>query len=197
MSLIAIIIHFFTLKFVANKSGALVDFNLWKTKRFGFRPHWISKIAFPTGIIVPLLITIISKGQLFFSSTTSSVFNIKPAYRIGRKYTKLTSFEYAKIASAPLFIHILLAVISKTIPLDIFYDFSLINSIMAISYILPLPGLLGATILLESPPLYIFAAVFVFATAIMLKTIGSFAALILAFIFALSAFFLFMWRKYS
>ncbi len=197
MSLIVLFIHFRTLKYVANLSGASIDFKLWKTRRFGFRPHMKSKWFFPTGAIIPLLITFISKGQLFFSATTTSELNIKPAYRIGRKYTKLTAFEHAKISSSPLFIHTILAIISKAIPLPIFQTFSLMNSIMAISYTLPLPGLLGATVLFESPPLYIFLSVFVFSVAIMLKAVGSSAALILAFIFALSALFLFVWKKYS
>lgn len=182
---------------MANKSGALVNFSSWKTKRFGFRPHWVSKIAFPTGIIIPLLVTLISKGQLFFSATTTSELIVKPAYRIGRKFTRLTSFEHAKISSSPLFMHAILAIVSKAIPIPLFQTFSLMNSIMAISYTLPLPGLLGSTVLFESPGLYTFLAVFVFAVAIMLKAIGSFAALLLSLIFALCALFLFLWKKYS
>ncbi|MEK6934612.1 MAG: hypothetical protein AABW46_01915 [Nanoarchaeota archaeon] len=182
---------------MANFSGATIDFKPWTTKRFGFRPHMKSKYLFPTGIIIPLLITLISRGQLLFSATTTSDLSVKPAYRIGRKYTRLTSFEHAKIAASVLFIHILLAIITKTIPLEIFQTFSLMNSIMAISYILPIPGLLGSTIFFESPPLYVFTVIFILITAILLKTIGSLPALILAILFALMVLFLFLWIKYK
>lgn len=187
LSFIALIIHKQVLNFFANKAGATVELTLWKIKRLWFTPNAKSKFSIPLGIIIPLLVSFLSLGQIFFAATTSTEIKVKPAYRIGRKYISLTEFEHAKIAASAPLIHILIALVLSPINHTLIQDFALINTMLAIFLMIPLPGLLGNTILFGSKPLFLFSAVFILIIAILLKTLSPTLALILALLIALLA----------
>lgn len=155
------------------------------------------KITLPYGAIYPLLITLLSVGQIFFSAVTITEISVKPAYRIGRKYIKLTEFEYAKIAVIAPLTHILIAIILSFSEIPILKDFALINTMMALSYMLPFAKLLGSTVLFGSLPLYIFSAVFILASALFLNLLSGFYIILAAVILALVALITYLWQFYK
>ncbi len=180
--------------FVADKYGTRVDYSLWGVQRFGyhkaayvhpirFGPLSIKK--FPLGIILPLLISFLSSGGLYFVGIIASAFTINPLYRLGRLFMKLTEFEEAKIAVSGPMANILLAIIIKMLNLDILNGLVFVCSITAVCYILPLPGLEGPKILFGSRFLYIFSSAFILISAFLLNFLSGFWVLFLSLLIAL------------
>lgn len=190
-------------KYFIKKYGATSTHELWTNKRFWF---WRSaqfpvkffgyKInAFPSGIILPILIAIFSTGQILFVASLSCITKIVPAYRIGKKYTQLTEYELSKVALSGPLANILFAIILSLISKDIFHSLILVNSFIAISYMVPLPGLAGSDIFFGSKNLYIFGLAFILISAILLNYINAFSALIIAIIFAIVALAVFFYYR--
>ncbi len=197
LSLIVLLIHNFIQKFYSDKIGAFTELKLWSSNpslRFG---RFKSKFYFPNGIIFPLLITILSLGQIYFTAPVSTEIQVKPAYRIGKKFTRLTEFELAKVASVAPLTHIILAVILNLFSIPLLKDLALINTMLSLSLMLPLPGLLGSTIFFSSKPLYIFTAIFILTAAIFSSLISSIYALIIALIFGIVALVVYLYRYYK
>ncbi len=65
--------------------------------------------------------------------------------------------------------HILIAIVLSFLDIQIIKDFVFVNTLMAVSYMLPLPGLLGSTIFFSSKPLYVFSAAFILVASLLLK----------------------------
>ncbi len=194
LSFIALLIHNWVQKFYADRVGAVTDFSLWSsiTKIRLFGKQKIFK--FPTGIVAPLLVTFISLGQVFFAAATTTETRVKPAYRIGRKFVKLTEYERAKIAVISPIAHILIAIILNLLAIPVLDDFARVNTMIAISTMLPLPGLLGITVFFGSKPLYVISAVFILVSALLTNFLSPFATIIVAVILALAAFFTYLYR---
>lgn len=206
-SFIALTIFLYTPNLFKEKYGCKIGYEIWNLKRFGIKP-WrtfakksrIGSInvrikSIPIGIIIPILITLLSKGSLYFVATLSMLTTIKPAYRIGKK-SVIQEFENAKIALIGPLTMILLAVLIQTIFPQL-HDFTLISSMIAISYMLPLPGLNGATIFFSSKPLYTLSAVFIIITALLLNFISPILATIIATIFAITLALIYLKGIYS
>ncbi len=194
MSFIAITIHRWAQSYYADRIGATTALTLWISKR---KTKQKKERSFPSGVIIPLLISFLSNGQLFFAATTSTTTTVKPAYRLGRKFTRLTEFEYAKVAVIAPLVHILIAVIFNFSNNTIIQNFAQVNTMMAISYMLPLPGLLGSTIFFSSKPLYVFSASFILASALLIKIISSTYTIILATIIAILCLIMYFWQFYK
>ena len=142
---------------------------------------------FPLGIIIPLLVSFLSDGGLYFVAILSSAVIIDPLYRLGRHYTHLSDFEEAKIAVSGPISNILLAVLIKIFNIAPLKDLTFVCSVIAISYMLPLPGLDGLKVFFGSKLLYIFSVIFILTTAFLLNFVGGFAALFIGLIFGLLA----------
>ena len=197
-SFLALLIHNTIQKYFANRAGASTELSLWTSKyKLKFFRLKIPLFSFPKGIIFPILISFISLGQVFFAATTTTNISVKPAYRLGRKFVKLTEFEQAKIAAVSPLFHIVLAIILSIFNIKILDEFALINTMMAISTMLPLPGLLGATVLFNSKPLYVFSAVFILISALLLKLLSNISTLFIAFLLAALVLFAYLWRFYT
>lgn len=203
VSFIALWVNLTAQKYFSKKYGAITTYELWQTKRFGVwkSTHFPIKIFsykinyFPTGIILPILITIFSTGQILFAASLSFVTKIVPAYRIGRKYTQLTEYELAKISLSGLLANVLFAVILSIINKNVFHSLILVNLFIAISYMVPLPGLLGSQIFFGSKNLYVFGLAFILICAVLLNYINAFYAVIMAIISAIIALTVFYYYK--
>ena len=110
--------------------------------------------------------------------------SINPAYRIGKQFTSLTEVEIAKISSIGIIANILFAILLKIINPILFEDMILLNVVVAISYLLPLPGLDGIKIIFGSRLLYAMVLAFVLVSAFLLNFIEGYATLILGIIAA-------------
>ena len=195
MSFIALTIHRLVQSYYADKIGATTELSLWTLKRRAKLRKKESSL--PLGAIIPLLISILSSGELFFAATTSTIISVKPAYRLGRKFTKLTEFECAKAAVIVPLVHILIAIILNFSGIPVIKDFALVNTMMAISYMLPLPGLLGYTLFFSSKPLYVFSASFILASALLIKILSGRYTLILAILIEIISLITYFWQFYK
>ena len=199
LSFIALIIHNKVQKYYSNRVGATTEISLWASKsklKLGrYTPK--KQYSFPTGILMPILISFLSVGQLFFAATTSLNVKVNPAYRMGRKFVKLTEFEYAKIAASAPIVHILIAIVVSFIDVQLLQDFGLVNTMIALSTMLPLPGLLGITVFFSSKPLYIFSLTFILVAGLLLTVLSSLFTLLLAIAIALATLIAYLWKFYS
>ena len=141
--------------------------------------------SIPIGIILATIIYILSSGQILFAAITSLNITIKKAYRIGKKYTHLTNFESAKIAVAGPLTNIFLALLASPFNIPLIKPFVTINVALAISYMLPLPGIAGGTIFFGSKPLYVISAIFIGIIVLIMNFISLIPALIIAAIFSI------------
>ena len=195
LSFVALLIHNKVQKYYANKVGASTELSFWYSQK---KILWFKKkITLPMGAIIPFIVTLISNGQIFFAAPTVTNVSVTPAYRLGRKHLRLTEFEYAKIAVISPLIHILIAILLNFINVPILKDFALVNTMMALSYMLPLPNLLGYTAFFSSKPLYVFSAVFILASAFLLNLLTSFYTILVAIILALTTLFMYFWQFYK
>ena len=166
-------------EFFAKKNGAIAKLTLWNAKGFKI-PFGKQRRTLPLWIIIPIIISLISKGQLYFAGILTTEITEIQKYRLGRKYKKLTEFERAKIlVSAPL---ILSAISLVSFPF--IKDFSLVASMIAVFSMLPLPKLAGADIFFGSKPSYIISTTFILAVAIFIKLLSPLAAMLIAMIIA-------------
>jgi hypothetical protein len=206
---IAFLIKILTQKYIAKKIGCFTEIQPWKLERYGIRAeaHFPVKFSIgittftvkyvPLGYIIPLLITLLSNGQLFFVTTSILFITTTPAYRIGHEYKHITNYETAKIAASGPFISILLALIFKLINFNnnpLINEFVLINSWMALSNILPIPHFDGAETYFGSKPLFILTLVFILSSLVFLNFLNVFLTFILAAIIALLSVLLFLYQ---
>jgi Zn-dependent protease len=186
-------LHVYLQKVLAKKYGCTASFDLWKIQRISFRKKLKLKRALtnytitsiPLGVILSVLVYILSSGQIFFTAITSLNIEINKAYRIGKRYVQLTNFESAKIAVIGPLVNIALALLSTAMNLS--PQFTLINLTLAISYMLPLPGIDGGTIFFGSKPLYVASAAFIGITVILMNLLSIASTIAIAAIFSIIA----------
>ncbi|HLD15615.1 MAG TPA: hypothetical protein VJB94_03485 [Candidatus Nanoarchaeia archaeon] len=190
-SLIVLVVQELGQKLIASRSGCTTEHRVWKIKRYGFsKSREFSKLPFGIeslylGFILPILIVILSSGQLKFAAVGLSLISINPMYRLGRKYTHLTDFETAKIALTGPLTAMLFALILKMFPATaITTNLIVISTAFALSNIIPLPKLDGAETFFGSKPLFVFGAAFIIGCYYLIIYLHLFTALILSLMIA-------------
>lgn len=143
---------------------------------------------------MPILITLFSNGQLFFVAVLTSIITINPAYRIGKKFTKLTEYEAAKIAIVGPLACIVFAIILSFFG-NTFNDLIFVNIILSISYMIPLPGLNGCKVLFGSKHLFVLGFVFILVSAFLLKFLNPITTVLLASLVAIISLIVFFYYK--
>jgi Zn-dependent protease len=206
---IAFFVKILTQKYIAKRIGCYSEIQPWKLERYGMRAeaHFPVKFSIgittftvkyvPLGFIVPLLITLLSNGQLFFVTTSALFITTSPVYRLGREYKHITNYETAKVAASGPFICILLALIFKLINFNnnpLINEFILINSWMALSNILPIPHFDGAETYFGSKPLFILTIAFILSSFVFLNFLSVFLTFTLAAVIALLSGLLYLYR---
>lgn len=124
-----ILLNILAKKITSNYIDADTEFRLWEIKRFGFKPQRHFKKPIPAGIIFPILISILSWGNLMWLA--SLVFEVKPKiYRAAKRhglysFSEVTEFQIGLIAASGVIINILFAIIGYLIGFSIFAKLSL------------------------------------------------------------------------
>jgi len=195
---LGILVHDLGHDFIVRKQGFNSEFKYWGLKRFSIRkePFFPRQInifgkkytieSFPLGILMAILITLFSNGQLYWAAISSySLLKIK-AHRLGRKFVEVTDFEEAKIAIAGplamLFLMVLLKIFNTG---GIFDQFVSIYSIVIVYDMLPLPGLDGFKVVMGSKPLFAFGFAFIVSAVLLINALNSIFALLLAVLISL------------
>lgn len=150
----------------------------------------------PIGIILPLLISFLSDGQIFFAAAFTTSIIVHKGLRLGKQYRNLTDYESAKIALFGPIANILLATILAIFNLAALQELIFVNSMMATFTMLPLPGLVGSTVFFGSKPLYVFGYVFILVLALLLKSfVNPYSALLVALSAGIIALITYLWKK--
>ncbi|MDP3728119.1 MAG: hypothetical protein Q8R18_01560 [bacterium] len=178
-------------KTVARMNGFDTEFAWWGTQSFslmGFlgktkhKPfprtiHLFGKSylieSFPLGLALCFLFTIVSNGQLFFLAVGQYHLLLKKSSRFGRRFVEITNYEEAKIALAGPMANIVLLILGKLFnSYGTFDTFILINAMLALFHMLPLPGLAGTKIYFGSRLLYVSSLVFMISMVVLVYTVS-------------------------
>ncbi|HIH15775.1 MAG: hypothetical protein QT08_C0014G0036 [archaeon GW2011_AR17] len=178
-------------KIVARMNGFDTEYSWWgirsfsllgllgrsRTKTFPrsfslFEKKWTIE-SFPLGLALCFLVTLLSNGQLFFLAVGQYTLLLKKASRFGRKFVEVTNYEEAKIALAGPMANIILMILGMLFnSYGTFDTFILINAMLALFHMLPLPGLAGTKIYFGSRLLYVSSLVFMVSMTILAYTVS-------------------------
>lgn len=202
---VAFIVHQLGHKLVAYMSGFKTEYKLWGLQTLRWWPlheKWsikrssqfpkivtigkkqITIESLPVGIIIAILVTIVSNGWAFFLAVGQYNLLIERASRVGRKFVEVTDFEEAKIALAGPMANVLLMVIASLFnQYGTFDNFILINSALALFYMIPVSQLDGAKILFSSRVMYVFSLLFIIFMVVLIHFISVIPLLIISLLF--------------
>lgn len=139
-----------------------IEIKPWQINRYGFKKTQYFKRPFPAGIAFPILVSLVSLGNLPWLA--SMVFEVKPkVYRAAKRhglysFSEMTESHIGFIAAAGVMINIVLAVISYFLG---FETFARINIYFAFFNMLPLSDLDGNKIFFGNIVLWSFLAILV------------------------------------
>jgi len=173
-----------------------------KLKFIEIRRYWITTKAYlkrpiKLGAIFPLIITLFSNGLLYFPVISTYEVTEEKYLRLGKRYPRVSEWELAKIAASGPLASILLAVLFKLIPLpQTSISPVLINILIAVLNILPLPLFDGYRTFFYSKLLFIFSFIFIVILSIFLQALSPITALILALVLAIVIFIIYLVYPY-
>lgn len=139
-----------------------IEMKLWKIERYGFKPSQYFKRAIPAGIILPMLVSLVSLGNLLWMA--SLIFDVKPRiYRTAKRhglysYSEMTEDHIGLMAAAGVVTNLVFAVIGYLLG---FMEFSRLNIYFAFFNMLPLSDLDGNKIFFGNIILWSFLAALV------------------------------------
>tara|TARA_Y100000310_G_scaffold344038_1_gene454705 strand:+ start:763 stop:1572 length:810 start_codon:yes stop_codon:yes gene_type:complete len=203
---VAFVVHQLGHKLVAYMSGFKTEYKIWGLQTLRWWPlheRWsikrtpqfpkvvtigkkqITIESLPVGIILAVLVTVVSNGWAFFLAVGQYNLLIERASRVGKKFVEVTDFEEAKIALAGPMANILLMVIASLFnQYGTFDNFILINSALALFYMIPVSQLDGAKVLFSSRIMYVFGLLFIIFMVVLIHFISVIPLLIISGLFA-------------
>lgn len=158
--ILVVFINLFAKKITAYYLDSKIETKIWMAERFGFKPHQHLKKPIPAGIFIPFLISIISLGYAMWFAIFE--FDVKPATSRATKkhdiykFTEMTDFHLALIASSGLVLNLIAAIIGYLVG---FPEFTKISIYYAAFSLLPLSNLDGTKIFFGSRTLWFALAV--------------------------------------
>ncbi len=168
-------------KCMAASRGAETQFQIWSMYRYGLKRQKTVKQGIPVGVIIPLIVTIVTLGRIACGTVASSHVQTNERLRLGRKLQEITDFEKAMILAAGPYTAMIISVIMPMFdPSSFALLFKKAGLVLAISNMLPLPGLDGMKIFLSSPALYIFSVVLIISAGYFMTVLGTGIALLIA-----------------
>jgi Zn-dependent protease len=139
-----------------------IEIKLWGIRRYGFRPSRYFKRPFPSGILFPVILSLISLGNFIWMACL--VFDVKPKiYRAAKRhglysYSEMTEHHIGLIAAAGVIASLVFAVIGYLLG---FSEFSRLSIFLAFFNMIPLSDLDGNKIFFGSLVLWAFLAALV------------------------------------
>ncbi len=194
------VLHQVAHKIVAKRHGFEAEYSLWGIQGFSFKPTpWKYKEekpfpraitlfgkkylikAFPVGIVLSLLVTLVSNGLLFFLAVGQYTLLLKRGARFGRKFIEVTGYEEAQIAIVGPLTHVVLMVLASFFnQYGTFDTFIFVNAALAVFYLIPLHHLDGAKVFFGSRLLYVASLIFVLSTIVLVYYLPVIPMLILS-----------------
>jgi len=134
-----------------------IEIELWRVKRYGFKPSKYFKKPFPAGVLFPLLFSIFTLGN--FVWLASLIFKVKPkVYRSAKRhglynFSEMTESNIGFIAASGIAANLVFAILAYLLG---FSELARINLYYAFFNILPISNLDGNKIFFGSTELWIF-----------------------------------------
>jgi len=193
---IALLIHEYAHKLVAKRYSATTEFKLWSMRRYGWKQSAKLNKDFPLGILISLFVAFLSNGKLIIAALESSEIEENAIQRSRKRFPHLTQVETALIALAGPLASALLALLLKGLGTSnpVIAKAILINALIAVYALLPLPGLDGIKIAASSIAFYIFIAVVIGGAMLLMAYMSPLLALIIALALASVAAVLYLYR---
>ncbi|MEM3091229.1 MAG: hypothetical protein QXU39_01040 [Candidatus Pacearchaeota archaeon] len=116
---LVILVSIIAKKITAFYLDSQIEMKLWTIERYGFSPAQHFKKPFPSGIVFPLIFSLITFGKFVWMA--SLVFDVKPMiYRTAKRhglysYSEMTEGHIGFIAAAGIFTNLVFAVIAYLI----------------------------------------------------------------------------------
>jgi Zn-dependent protease len=139
-----------------------IEIKLWRMERYGFKRHEYFKRPFEIGIFLPIIVSLVSLGNLLWMA--SMVFDVKPkVYRAAKRhglysFSEMTEAQIGMIAAAGVLINLVAAVIAYFLGFPLF---ARLNVYFAFFSMLPLSDLDGNKIFFGNIVLWSFLATLV------------------------------------
>ncbi|MFH1326586.1 MAG: hypothetical protein ABIH59_00475 [archaeon] len=156
---LVIIINILAKKIASFILDSEIEVKLWEIKRYGFKPTSKLKKPFPIGAILPIIITTLSFGYVYWMA--SLIFDVKAkVYRAAKRwglytFSEMTEWHIGLIAAWGIVANLVFALIGYLIG---FSDFARLNIYFAFFNLLPLGELDGNKIFFGSIILWSFLA---------------------------------------
>ncbi len=154
---LVIIVNIFAKKIASFFLDSEIEVKLWEMKRWGFKSHHHFKKPVPTGVIFPVVITVITAGFLYWMA--SLVFEVKAkVYRAARRwglysFSEMTEWHIGLIAAWGIIANLLFAVLGY---ITGFSEFAKLNIYYAFFNIIPFSDLDGNKLFFGSIILWVF-----------------------------------------
>lgn len=181
-------------KLVAKSQGFDTEYHLWSVKKFRLKPEPLRVrilgntreiTSLPLGAILSFIITIISRGKLFFVAVGAYDLIIRKSSRFGKKTVHIADYDEAKIAVVGPLVNVALMLIFQLFNKNgLFDNFVFINGMIAAFHMIPVSTLDGAKIFFGSKIMYLFSLAFIIGTVLLIKVLSPVITLALALIFA-------------
>ncbi len=139
-----------------------IEVKPWQIERYGFKRHEYFKRPFQIGIFLPIIVSLVSLGNLFWMA--SMVFDVKPKiYRAAKRhglysFSEMTEAHIGLIAAAGVLVNLLAAVIAYFLGFPVF---ARLNIYYAFFSMLPFSDLDGNKIFFGNMVLWSFLAALV------------------------------------
>lgn len=139
-----------------------IEMKIWEIKRYGFKPSRYLKKPLYAGILFPIILSIVSLGNLIWMACL--VFDVKPKiYRAAKRhglysYSEMTESHIGIIAAVGVITSLVFAVVGYLLG---FYEFSRLSIFLAFFNMIPLSDLDGNKIFFGSVILWSFLAALV------------------------------------
>tara|TARA_Y100000310_G_scaffold342216_1_gene444373 strand:+ start:2273 stop:2917 length:645 start_codon:yes stop_codon:yes gene_type:complete len=175
-SLIILIVNIGAKKLAANSLDSDIEHELWFTTRLSIKPKNKFKRPFPSGIVIPLLISFFSLGIVKFLTVLTyetRALKRRAAKRHGfYSFTEMTDLHNALIGSAGILALIILSIITYLLPYSLTSDLAKFSIFYAFWNMLPIGKFDGTQIYFGSPVIYsILAAITAILAALALIAI--------------------------
>ena len=193
---ISLLFRELVIKLFAKRHDAKSEYELWGMGRFWFSGKLAIKKKVPIGLFVAFVITVASRGKLFFTALGSHQLQEFGLSRTGRKHPTLNYFEEAQICSmgmlANLFLTIIALLIGRIFDVNV-GAFVTVNFFIVLFNMIPFSTLDGAKIFFGSLLMYIFVLVFIVVAFLLIKY-SIILSLIIAFLVACVATFVYFFN---
>ena len=160
---VIILVSVYSKKFVAHLFDADVEHEIWKVKRYGYKPHWHLKKGLAAGIILPLLLAVVTLGVFKFMALLTyetRALKRRAARRFGfYSFTEMTEWHNALIGAAGILGILLLSIVAYFLPIAGLETLARLAAFYAFFNMLPLSKLDGTQIFFGSRILYATLAI--------------------------------------